>query len=812
MAANLDSVLNQLRAAGLIVDGGLRYGKLTRCKVEGDREKRGWYSLHEIIGNDGQALIVGSFGIWQGADNGAQKVQIERDREMSRDQLDAIRKRLAEDRREADRQRAADARRAAERAMATWAKLHPTGESGYLEAKGVLAHGIKFSPSGAIAIPVADINGRIHGLELIRTKALAEKQRKPAKEFWPTGMIKAGHFHLIGVVEWIILIAEGYATAASLFEATGFPVAVAFDSGNLAAVAEAMHHRYPRAKILIAADDDVLATHRQKGPDGRETCGARFELDKHPTECPACGAPHKRINAGIVAASSAALRVAGAYLAPQFADDAGRRARFIERGHKLTDWNDLHQAETLTAVGAQIRTRLLALGWTPPTGATAPEPSHGGEGQAFRTPLQPIANYDETLRRFALVYGMKGVVFDRQEHQLVAVSDFRDACVRKDVFRYWAEHAGREIVRISEVGFDPSETDPAIRCNLWGGWPTVPKAGDCQPLLDLLRYMVSGDKHAHGLYEWVLRWLAYPLQHPGAKMKTTLVLHGPQGTGKNMFFEAYMAIYGEYGRVINQDAIEDKFNDYASRKLFLIADEVVARSDLYHVKNKLKAFITGDWIRINPKNMGAYDERNHVNLVFLSNEAMPVVLEEDDRRHCVIYTPEKLQADFYKRVLASLRNGAVAALHDYLLNVDLGDFDAGTLPPDTDAKAELINQSLDSTSRFFYALEAHEMVPGKLGPALAADVFRLYRGYCAANGLRAAPMPRLQNILVRKHGVTQAKKRYLKGFEVTPNPVSILLLGDLERPLQQTEQDWLGEQIDRFANAATDWLKAHGHA
>jgi putative DNA primase/helicase len=73
----------------------------------------------------------------------------------------------------------------------------------------------------------------------------------------------------------------------------------------------------------------------------------------------------------------------------------------------------------------------------------------------------------------------------------------------------------------------------------------------------------------------------------------------------------------------------------------MIADEVVARSDVYHIKNKLKGLITGDRIRINPKNFAAYWERNHLNLVFLSNEAMPVVLEEDDRRHCVIWTPPR---------------------------------------------------------------------------------------------------------------------------------------------------------------------------
>ncbi|MBL7391299.1 primase-helicase family protein, partial [Escherichia coli] len=85
----------------------------------------------------------------------------------------------------------------------------------------------------------------------------------------------------------------------------------------------------------------------------------------------------------------------------------------------------------------------------------------------------------------------------------------------------------------------------------------------------------------------------------------------------------------------------DKFNDWASGKLFMIADEVVARQELFHIKNKLKALITGDCIRINPKNVAAHDERNHVNLVFLSNEKQPLVLEKDDRRFMVMWTPDK---------------------------------------------------------------------------------------------------------------------------------------------------------------------------
>jgi len=66
--------LGQLRAAGLEVDA-LDIGRLRRCRVEGDREKRGWYTLHEVRLDDGRDVIVGSYGVWQGNENNAQKIE-----------------------------------------------------------------------------------------------------------------------------------------------------------------------------------------------------------------------------------------------------------------------------------------------------------------------------------------------------------------------------------------------------------------------------------------------------------------------------------------------------------------------------------------------------------------------------------------------------------------------------------------------------------------------------------------------------------------------------------------------------------------
>ena len=780
MASNYQNVLDQLRTAGLLVDH-LEVGCRQRCRVEdGGHEKRGWYLLHELRTEKGDELIVGTYGVWRGNENNATKVEIHR-QELSPAERDAIRKRLAEDKKRSDMERKRVAERAADRAAKAWKACSPTGECEYLQRKGVAAHGVRFSPQGAMVIPMMDVANKIHGLQIIRGKQATEagKGRKLGKEFWPAGLAKKGHFHLFGgVPTGVLLLAEGYATAASLYEATGLPVAVAFDAGNLAPVAEALHKRYKQARILVCADDDAFS-------EG---------------------------NPGVTSASAAAMLVNGAWAAPVFADEAARRLAFEAKGQKVTDFNDLHALEGLHVVREQVQARLTALGWTAARPAAAGNQPRG-EGNAAQAPLRPIDSLDELLERYALVYGQNGTVFDRQEHCLVGLSDMRDACLSRELHRAWAEHPDKALVRVTEVGFDPAGTDPEIKCNLWSGWPTTPKAGKCEHLIDLLRYMCAGESRGEALFQWVLKWLAYPIQHPGAKMKTTVVIHGPQGTGKNMFFEAVMRIYGKYGWVIDQSAIEDKFNDWASRKLFLIADEVVARSEMFHIKNKLKSFVTGEQIRINPKNMAAYWEANHVNMVFLSNEAMPVVLEQDDRRHAVIWTPEKLSADFYKGVKAEIENGGVAALHHHLLHLDLGDFSEATLPPMTDAKRELIDLSLDSPSRFVNAFERGEVelfpakdAPKLLLPCLSQDFFELYCEWCRRLGLKALNAPKFVNQVQRKHKGTTERKR----VGDAKNPSTVLTLpGGHEKPPAMNEADWLSERCHAFKLALKDF-KAMG--
>lgn len=752
--ANYDSVLDQLHGYGLDVRS-VEVGRLRRVRGPGDSagKKNSWYVLHEIISRSGEPLLVGAYGSWrEGVDDGGKPVshaiELDKSLALSDEERLAIRDKIASDRKRAAAQRAAEANRAAQRAASAWRQCVETGHSDYLRRKGVGAHGVRYSPGGNLVVPMLDARGSIHGLQVI----YSQKKHGRDKDFWPAGLAKRGHYHLIGLPVWVLLVAEGYATAASLHEATGLPVAVAFDAGNLTPVCHALRKRYPGVRLLVCGDDDYLT-------DG---------------------------NPGVRAASVAAMAVDGAWFVPTFAS-----RNEIE---KLIDFNDLHQAEGLHMVRSQVEAKLRELGWRP-LGESSPQAVASWGGDA----LKPISAVAELFERYSLIYGNSQTVFDHQERCIVKLADMRDACIHREIHRQWMESTDKRLVRIDEVGFDPGGHDPAVTCNMWGGWPTVPRAGGCEALLELLYHLCSGEDNPLEVYQWVLRWLAYPIQHPGAKMRTALVLHGPQGVGKNLFFESVMAIYGKYGLIVDQDAVEDKYNDWASRKLFLIADEVVARQELFHMKNKLKGLITGQWIRINPKHIASHREANHVNVVFLSNETQPLVLERDDRRYTVIWTPEKMPKTTYDAVSAEIENGGIAALHDYLLNFTLDGFTEYTDPPMTASKRDLIDLGMDSTERFWLAWTRGQIEFVPCVPCPTTDLYRLYKEWCNRAGLsRHAPENRLFHEIEKRSRARKLPGRYMHGSN-TRQCMFIFPDGNTDMPAgYESKMKWLSDTTDKF--------------
>ncbi len=312
-----------------------------------------------------------------------------------------------------------------------------------------------------------------------------------------------------------------------------------------------------------------------------------------------------------------------------------------------------------------------------------------------------------------------------------------------DYVKMWLAADTRRMIMPEQLVFDPCGKSEPPAINLFEGLPVEPKPGDCAPILELLKHLCTDSAEtpegAEAVMAWVLNWLALPLQKLGTKMRSALVFHGPQGAGKNLFFEIVAAIYGRHALVVGQDQLESQFNDWASQRLFLIGDEVVARQELYHQKNKLKAFITGETIQINTKMMPLRTEANHINVVFLSNEPHPLALEEGDRRYLVVYTPPKRDDDLYRRVAACLANGGAQAFHHHLRQRDLTGFTEFDIPIMTRAKRDLIEMGLKPSERF-----AREWISGYLPLPLAvcsaSQLYRAARRWAFTTGERFLPI------------------------------------------------------------------------
>ena len=195
---------------------------------------------------------------------------------------------------------------AAQRARAVWSQAAPApADHPYLTRKGVQSHGLRLDDAHRLIVPVM-IDGTLASLQFI------DSDSEKKKLFLSGGKKRSGSFALGDLTEaTTILICEGYATGASLHEASGIPVVVAFDAGNLKPVAQALRAAYPGSTLCLCADDDVA------------------------TEA----------NPGITKATEAADAVAGLLIVPDFGAD---------RPETVSDFNDLATLHGLDAVNVVI--------------------------------------------------------------------------------------------------------------------------------------------------------------------------------------------------------------------------------------------------------------------------------------------------------------------------------------------------------------------------------------------------------------------------------------------------------------------------
>ena len=246
-AVLIPTMADAMRAAGLSPAKSIDLvpdGKLHRYRIDGDKagSLNGWYVQHST------PILAGAFGSWKTSEThtwreaGSQSTMTPEEHAAMRQHMQGVQAaRVAE-----QAQVHAEARAKAER---LWRTARPaTNDHAYLVRKRIGAIGIR-RLRDMLVVPVRDASGNLHTLQFIGPDG--------QKRFLTGGRIAGGYFAM-GRPTDSVLVCEGYATGATLFKAMGgaVAVAVAFNCGNLPAVARALRGKFPALRMVLAADND----------------------------------------------------------------------------------------------------------------------------------------------------------------------------------------------------------------------------------------------------------------------------------------------------------------------------------------------------------------------------------------------------------------------------------------------------------------------------------------------------------------------------------------------------------------------------
>ena len=562
--------LDAINAAGLeftgpiIADSGLQ-----RFKVNGDRAPNSWYVLH----TDG--LPAGRFGCnkrqidqgwcYKSASVLTDEERAERDRRWKQQQAE----------READRQRQNN--EASAKAAAILEAAQPaTDDHPYLVKKGVKAApgvlvGTWIGKPNCLLIPLSTASGQLATIQAISPDAPFTHSGQ-SKDFLKGGA-KQGAYFVIGDLadSPIILVAEGYATAATLHEATGYAAVMACDTGGLTPVTQVLKTLYPYPKvILICADND------------RKTEG----------------------NPGAKAARAAAKKVGVRLAIPEFAED--------EVG---SDYNDLATLHGADRVWNEVESALAGQRWKA-TQASPPRakatPGDQGDDALWRLDLIRRSDSDQLLKNH---YNAVMVV-DHALPGLIGYNEFRQR-IEARIPTPWGkqpgiwneEDTGELAVALTKefASFSIDMLNTAIM--------VVAHRHPFNPAQDRLRELAEQWDGVNRLDSWLVDFLnagndasnedyvreigaawmkgiAARVLFPGCKRDDVLVLRGPQGWMKSTAAQCI-------ADCIHPDSFTDHLGDLGSKDAksairgILIAElgELAAlnKSDIESVK----AFVAG---------------------------------------------------------------------------------------------------------------------------------------------------------------------------------------------------------------------------
>jgi hypothetical protein len=234
-----------------------------------------------------------------------------------------------------------------------------------------------------------------------------------------------------------------------------------------------------------------------------------------------------------------------------------------------------------------------------------------------------------------------------------------------------------------ELVFLPMKDTPENKFNIFRGFSVKPKQNDA--LIErwlYLIYLVANKDEA--VKNWILDYLAHLFQKPYEKPGVAIVVKGKKGSGKDTPFDKIGELLGDmfYNTGTPEKSVFSSFNGMMMRNLLVKFEEATYGNGKTY-EETLKYFITTPTLDIQKKGKDQFNVRNYSRFIFTTNNDIPVIVSDDERRYCLIQTSDEKRGDraFWNETYAIMKQeGFNEALMHFLLNRDISKFEARNYP------------------------------------------------------------------------------------------------------------------------------------
>ena len=208
-----------------------------------------------------------------------------------------------------------------------------------------------------------------------------------------------------------------------------------------------------------------------------------------------------------------------------------------------------------------------------------------------------------------------------------------------------------------------------------------------------------------------INWVSYAVQYR-EKSGVSWVSKGTQGIGKGLIYEEIIKpLFGFYGRVINNNQLEDKFNDWQLEKLFVVANEIsIDFRTAVKTGNTIKSYITDSTQGVEAKSVTTKDMETFYNMWFHSNDNNPLLIETGDRRFSIVDGGVSL-TELVTEPIHEFIDKLKEEVHDFCVNVALLSVDVSKARKAimNETKEEAINANFTSFERLKYLIDNNMM-------------------------------------------------------------------------------------------------------